>query len=328
MHEKLNVPFQFSFNLINYFFLFLFLGALPLLAKSIDEEKARTEYLYGFTLFSIPVIFAFYGSICSYDDFVQYFFLTVFLLFLFRHNRIVAIIFFSLACISRETSFIFLPFAIAYEWHCRGVSSTGLIVWGIPIALYASYLYLYLGPEVLAISGEYLQNNRFHAWQNNLQDFETVREAVTISSAMISLPLLLLFRKYKKGREDKKIRFLIVCASILIIENFALVWLSALVREARLFFIPLILAIPLFRTEIRWMVLSLWDKYFNKLTPPRASSVLLSAFITFIWYTPQTTGTGYIFKAYLFLFFILFFETLDFAIRPFLKKRDKETQPS
>ena len=181
------MPIQFSFNLINYLSLFGFFTLLPILSKKINKQDIEDVYILGFALFSYPIIFAFMGSLCSYDDFTQFFFLTLTLICFIDNKKIFSMLFFVVSCITRETSFVFLPFFLVHDVYINRASVLKLCYWLIPIFVYSLFLFFYLEKNTLEHEKGFLLQQRFYAWQSNFRDFNAVRETTTLLLMMTFL---------------------------------------------------------------------------------------------------------------------------------------------
>jgi len=305
LNEYLNVPFQFSFNLLNFVLLFcLFL----ILSKcDFKTRKADPKILKFAFLFSIPILFAFFGSMCTYDDLGQYLFLLLFLIFLFKEKHLISIFFFVLACITRETSFIFyiviIPFLL---FEAKTNKAIKIISWVLPIILYLGFLTLYLSNEHINESKDFLLNNRFYAWQSNFRDWNRFRESTTLLFIMLFPYLFLLRRKFLK-ETSSEMKMWCKIASVLIIINAMIIVTSGLISEVRLLFIPLLFIIPFLQAELKEISIILLSNL-NRNIPWK--SLILSGLIAFLWYQPKTQGTGYFYKIYVFIFLLIVFESI------------------
>jgi hypothetical protein len=309
MYNKLNLPYQFSFNLINFISLFLLFLILPKLSKTISEKVDLGIVLQFAFLFSLPIIFAFYGSICTYDDIVQYIFLSAFLILLFNNNHYPAALFFLLACIARETSFIFLIIILAHFYQKPKWDYSKILIWLMSVIAYVIFIFLYIEDSILKESKNFLLEKRFWAWTYNFKDFKTFRETTTILLTMTGIPIYLLLQKIKT-EQNHKFKYWSQISIIFILINAIIITLSGLVREARLLFVPLIFTLPLVSLEIKNAFLHLKKRW--KLFEIKMEAIVLigSLFIAFIWYSPKTVGTGYILKIYVFIYLLVFLEMI------------------
>jgi hypothetical protein len=308
MHEKFHLPFQFSFNFINYSFLFGLFIFLPILSQKINSGKIEILFITVFTLFSFPIVFAFFGSISSHDDFVQYVLITLALINIIDKKQLYAMIFFTLSCITRETSLIFFPFLLVYDYYINKNSIYQIANWIFSILFYYLFLLWFLDETTITSSKNFIINKRFYAWQSNFKDFNVFRETTTITSIMTLLPIFLLVIKLRN--ENSKLEKILTLNIIgLIVLNSVIVLTTGLAREARLFFPPLLIGIPSIYKEIKVSYIVVKENIVAyKLHSKQILLILLTSFtIAFIWYKPMTSGTGIIFKFYVFFYFCIFF---------------------
>jgi hypothetical protein len=307
MNQWLGMPYQFSFNLINYAGLFLFFLLIPALVKSISQSYSGSASIQYFFLLSFPVLFAFYGSISTYDDIIQYLLLVLFLIFLFKEQHVVAALFFLLACISRETSLLYFVVVSAFLWKSRAWMSAKSLLWISPLILYVVYVSYFLDKGVLEESVKFTMEKRFYAWRSNLQDFRTIRESITITFLMLGIPMFLSIKQYRMAKSEVT-RFWSRFSVGFILLNWALVFTTALIREARLLLIPLLVAIPMSKNSLQASIGMLKEEW-RRFNVVRTGIILLISFLlSFIWFSTLTSGTGYIFKTYAFFYCVVFFE--------------------
>ncbi len=307
---KMGLPYQFSFNLINYISLFFVFLMLPNLVHAVNKNLENAVSVQLVFLLSMPVIFAFFVSIATHDDIVQYLFLILFLTFLFQRRHITAGIFFTMACICRETSFIYSIIIIAFFLIERFEKKLLFgIIWLLPLAGYYFFISQYLTRDLLEASKNFLIEERFLAWQNNFSSLKNFRESTTILLFMTSGYLYLLYIKYQKEKDTRIRKWCLVCIGFVLL-NSLVVSISGLVREARLLFIPLVLVLPLVASEIR----SAFNQLVNgskKISLKHTLWVVGGSFlVSILWFSPKAVGTGYIYKAYSFIYFTILFELI------------------
>lgn len=307
--EKLRLPFQFSFNLLNYLALLACLMLLPGLAARLNAEPANGIGVQAAFLLSFPIMFAFYGSIFTHDDFLQYLFLSLAFIGLFEGYTIPAAVAFLLACIARETSFIFLPL-IAWKWCRTGPRWGSALIWLLAVALYFVFLRAYLDEQLIRDSREFLLQRRFYAWQDNFGTFQAFRESTTVMVLLMGIPLLLLRGKIRREPPGSDRGRLVQMAVAMILVNGVIVAVAGLLREARLLFLPLIVAGPLLAAEFQ----ATYRFLLHRLRQPRFKvegvNLMVSLALAFFWYTPTVVGTGYIFKIYAVCYLWVFGELL------------------
>jgi hypothetical protein len=305
--EKHDVPAQFSFNLLNYSFLFLVFLLLPLLAYKLGGHRDDGSYSQILFFLSLPILFAFFGSMCTYDDILQYLLIILFLISLWSENYFISFLFFLLSCICRETSFIYFFLIIAFFINKHGFTKRGVLIigkWSSAIILYYLYLKIYLPANIISEAQDFLLEVRFLAWKNNFLDFKSFRESLTILFIMTGIYAYLLF--LKGNTRSKEVRYWCLFSITFIIINVAIVSFSALIREARLLFLPLVFVIPFVQNEFKKALVSI-PKRIKALGKTNLLAVFLFSFaIAFIWFTPKTQGTGYFYKTYAFFYITAF----------------------
>lgn len=326
LKNKLAIPYQFSFNLINYCCLFLFFLLVPTLVRKVTGKCMSNNLVQVYFIISFPIIFAFYGSICTYDDIIQYLFLSLFLIFLFSNNQLISALMFLLACITRETSFLYLIVVIAFLAKNKDIISRQSLYWIISSLLYVAFLSWFLDSELLKESRDFLVQNRFYSWEENLFDLATVRESSVIIVLMTGIPLVLLVKKYLNLSPDSiNGKYWVKISVCLILINCIVVLITALIREARLLFIPLLIAIPILQLELEESFIFLKGKM-KKINWWQDGLILLLSFVfSFFWYSTQTKGTGYIFKLYTFIYTVTLLQLILWVISDRSRKVEKLT---
>jgi hypothetical protein len=98
-----------SFVVVN--FLFLFFTAVALYWQSVVWASTKKEALLSIILFfgSFTILFAFFPTVYTYDEPVQYLFLFLSLTFLKKKNILIFSLFFFIALVARESSVILYP---------------------------------------------------------------------------------------------------------------------------------------------------------------------------------------------------------------------------
>ena len=309
METQFQIPMQFSFNLINYFSLFFIFLMLPLLAQKLANGTSLGPSLHLFFLLSMPILFAFYGSMRSYNDFLNYLLILVFLVMLFIQKYNTAWVAFILACICREASFIYYLLLLAYFMiEARAyLTPKNIAFWLLPIPIYLLYLKLYLPADLLVESKGYLIGKRFTMLQDNFFTIRSFRESTTQILATLGIVLLLLFQKLEFC-VDVKMKKWTIFSVFFIILNLFLISVTGIIPETRLLFLPLIFVVPFLAPEIesayQLLFLSMGKIHLKQDIP----IVLMSFFIAFVWFTPIAKGTGYMYKMYDFLYFLVLFK--------------------
>lgn len=310
LYEQFQVPFQLSFNILNFIFLFLVFLILPYLGSILGSANEDSIYGQTFLLISMPVIFSFLANMCSYDDFIQYFLIICFLISYYLGFYYISILLLLLSCICRETSIVFFLIIIYNEYKNKGIRSlfsTKIIVSiSFIVISYLLYLKLYLPDYILVKSKNFLLEERLQAWKGNFGTKRKFSESVSIIFTQLSMITLLLTRKIRKSKDletEEWYKFLLVFLYF----NCLIICFTGLVREARLIFLPMLLIIPLMQTEFKMIVQILPKLIQRKSLIDNILVITFSFFIAFIFYKPFTNGTGIIYKLYMFIYLFVYF---------------------
>ena len=303
----LSWPYQFSFNVINTVFIFAFFLLMLLWSDALlalFNRQYKPKILILWLLCILPVSCAYFATIFTYDDFLQYTFLTAALILYFQKRIWLTAMLFFLSCLSRETSLLFLPFFLFYSRRWRENWIKEWLVLSVSLGCYILFLALHLEPQGVSKTISYMQRKRIYAWQSNFENLQKSREALTVGTMMAFFPLYLLQKQLRSTDKGTPLNYLVKAAIGLIIGNIVIVYLFALARESRLFFIPLILATPLVLEPFERLL----RHTFRLLRTNRWQVVLPSVFFGLLvggwFYTPSTVGTGYLFKAYAVIYYL------------------------
>ena len=110
---------------------------------------------------------------------------------------------------------------------------------------------------------------------------------------------------YHKLKKSSQKQILTKSILILIVTNTIVVSVTGLIQEARLLFLPLLIAIPFLHKEIEDSLIS----FGNMLKRGKFISILisltLSSLIAFLWYENDLVNIGWMHKAYIFIYFYL-----------------------
>lgn len=240
---------------------------------------------------TFSVCFAFLANICTYDDLAQYAFLLLALLLAERRRYGAAWGVLLLACITRETSLLFLPVFFMHEWRWK--KSWWIGRWGLLPLAYGLWLWWWLPGSLLNEGIHFTVERRFQAYQINFRTWREAVESVMCAFLVLALPLRLAWQR--RHTADPQLRFYLLAFGYLVLVNSALVWWAALAREARLFALPLIAWWPLAPLLLPADPLKkLW-----RAPPTRHLLGLgLGLLVSVLLYQPSVVGTGYLFRAY------------------------------
>ena len=296
--NKLGVPFQLSFNVLNtagLFIMFYVLGSYQL-AKS--SKSVKSFYLPEFFFLSMPILFAFVPSVYTYDDIFQYVFLFIFLHCFFAQKYYLAVVFITLACMIRETSFfyLFLVFAFSIKGLYGKMSIKFYTIWLFPFVAYFFFHLWYVPESILLDTRQFFINRRFTAWEANFFKMHAIRESLPLLLVMTAPYVMILYSKIRVEPDEKNVFAIRLAIFFLIIHN-AIVCVTGLVREFRLFLLPLLWIVPLIYDDITNRVQSVWRRrlHFSKIG---LITFLMSFVFAFIFYQPLAKGIGYLFKTY------------------------------
>lgn len=245
-------------------FLVVQIGLLTLVAFALYELARHLSLSHREALWSLPVfytsytiLFAFFASIYTYDEPLQYLAIICGLIFLLRGRRLGAAMFFLVALIARETTLILFPAlywfwllpryrqssAISSPWYARAEIQAALPLI-IPLVGYALFYVVwmrYIG--ALIDSGSYLVHERFQHFFINFQNPSFALESLAAPFITVAIPALLAWVGQSSAdleRERLWRRMTIVTFVI----NTPIVLVAAYARESRLFALPLLFLWP------------------------------------------------------------------------------------
>lgn len=291
-----------SFTIIN--FTLLALAGLFIFVLAQKYHASPTESILTILLFftSFPILFAFFRSIDSYDDPLQYVLLLAALYAIHRQKNIAVLILLLLATLARETTILAYPGIIICYFFYNKKTLTNFrkrlapfIILGIIGALAIFTSTLILKERGLAgLEKKYLTEQRFTHWRYNFQNKTFAIESLAGLVAVLGLPLLIIARWYAAPRApaDKiYMRAIIITAVITI----PVVLASARAREARLFALPLLFWWPLFGSYLKMSARKyLWPLFTRHLIYLALAIALASGIFlaTFRFYHP-TYAAGF-----------------------------------
>lgn len=313
LNYTFKAPFQLSFNILNFLFLFLLFLILPYLGYILGSPIEDSIYGQIYLLISMPIIFAFLANMCSYDDLLQYFLISCFLVFYILNYFYLSILFLLLCCICRETSVIFFLLILFNEYSKNGVRSlvSAKLIGSILFILitYSFFINIYVPEDILTKSRSFLLERRFMAWKENFGNFIRLRESISIIFIQLSLVTLILSRKIRKSTNlNTKVWYKFLLAFLY--SNCIIVCFTGLVREARLIFLPMILIIPLLQSDFRQIMKIMPSLILRSTFVKSFIIIILCYIIAFVWFTPYSNGTGLIYKTYFFVYLFMFFNII------------------
>ena len=295
----IGIPYQLSFNLINFLANFFFLYFAIELGRM--RYKQLNPWLFaGFVGLSFPVLFAYLPVIFTYDDTLQFALLSGFMFYLFKGKQAATYLCFFLACLSRETSLVFAVFLLIYFWKegsdIRSFLSA-ILPYGLLALAYLFILYWRMDSSMLERSSDFMLGQRFFAYEDNFADIHKVVEAFLYIAAVYLLPFIVLRRSWGRVRGSSVFQ----AALGLIIVNLLLCFVSSLATEARLYTMTLIPLFPLLAKPLSAIYEDLKSQ--KGIYPLSIGlSIMLSACLIAL-YRPEVERAFYVFAPYLFLYF-------------------------
>ncbi|MGC4022301.1 MAG: hypothetical protein QM734_10305 [Cyclobacteriaceae bacterium] len=289
LNVYLKIPFQFSFNLIVLTSLFFSCMILSRIAKKMDSSRQNYLAIYFFIL-SCPILLGFLGPMHMYDEPVQFFLILLSMLMFIQKKELLAVIIFSIACVSRETSFLLLPYFLIN----RELSAKQLL-WFIPIIVYFLFFFLILDFNLRNQSIDFTTQTRFNFFKENFFDLKTSLVSLINAFLVIGLPLIVATRAYQE--ETKANRRQIKLFLVIVIVNTILVFITALAKEPRLFLLPLLLIWPMIPSFISKSIAEIRELKLDRVKI--IGYILISLILAFAIYQPAVGKIGFLFKSYL-----------------------------
>jgi len=309
LFQKIDLPSQASFTLLNFTFYFAFLYLLMShLEVSNFESYAKLAF---FISFCFSNLFAFAATICTYDDYVQFTLILLVLNYFYQNKNIPAILFLCLATICRESSIFFLIPIVCISYFDRKEPLLSLFKWFVPILVYVVFVWSWLSDAMLHKTSDNLVDSRFGYLSFN---FENIRETSMAVILVSAVPLLLGVIKFNSLQEQKS-RIWILAGGLLILFNIIISFTSTIAIEARYYFLPMLFFTPLIKNEILASFDVVKQSFINLNWTKLLLAIVFSLAISLYWYVPHTNGTGVVFKGYsvlyLFIFFIILMSKKD-----------------
>jgi len=240
--ENLGINIRWAFILaLSSFFWFM---GMALWHCGRSFELTTRELVAGQILFysSFTILFCYFTPMDSYNDPVQYFcfFLTLLALNKKRYAWMVLLLF--VALLERETTLFLLPGIAFFCYFKMGEKEffpkilVCLFVVGLPALMYGIYLLIFPFPDMAG---------RFEFYKFNFRDSKYFLEAFSGMICALSLPFLLAFKKFKRGKLvlDDPAKA-ILCGAFVFILNTPIIFCFAKARETRLLALPLLFLWP------------------------------------------------------------------------------------
>ena len=296
---SVGIPFQFAFNLINSIALFSFFITSFFLAKNGLDFLSPFIFSF-FIVFTFPILFAFLPVLFTYDDIVQFLFLSLFFIAFYDRKNLQAYFWFFLACLAKETTIFFGAFLLPYYWiEKKDLKQMfiELIPYGCIVFLYAIIIYYSFDDSLKQGSIDYMKEMRFTFYKANFSDPLRVVEVSYYILSVYLLPLVLWFN-LPKVELKKSIRLGFI---VLTVSNLLIALVAAEAVEARIYFMTLIPLFPFFAPKLQETWLFLKNK--QNLRPKLLVISVLGSSALISLYHPQVKRAYYVFAPYLFVYF-------------------------
>lgn len=242
-----------SFVLINFFFLIICGIALFYLSNTLLNAIPFSYISVVLFYLSFTILFAFFPTIYSYDEPIQYFLIFISLIALLNEKWTLYVISFSLSLITRESGLVLLPSIAIFLFSFRLkneklISSTNLknfILLIFPVIIYLGYLFTFIYLTGVSEETKTEFTKRLSLFDFNFQDQRFAIESIFSIFLTIGFSLYILFWYTKEYLLNAKEYKMVKAFLLSLIINTILVLTTAQAREARLFALPLIFIWPL-----------------------------------------------------------------------------------
>jgi len=198
-----------------------------------------------------------------------------------------------LGCLVRETTLLFMP-VLAYVQHV----SSHLRKWTafVSLALLGFFLF-FLWYSGSTDSLHFNLTTRLTGWTKNFSDYRHVSETLILPVLVLGWPSIV----YLRNRKDITQQYPYLSRMVIpfVIANTLIVWTMATAREARLYFLPVLLMLPLIIPYLGVEVKRMWKTLIDD-TRVAMISLFGAAIIAMILYQPTIGNTGILFKTYAF----------------------------
>lgn len=237
---------------VTHSFLFIFLCGCLVYGLAIKLGASVKEASVAQAIFHVlpTVMFAFFIPVYTYDEPLQYFFILLTLYGLLCRRSILAIVSLSLALIARETTIILFPALLMvgiqqFGGQFRKALGKMFVMLGIPILLYAIFLFFYIPYRGLEDASSKDFASRLQFFNENFKNAEMAGESLSFLYLSIGLSIFLIATYAIRGDLSKVNRVLVRGFLLTMFLNTLVILLATKAREARLFFLPVLLISPL-----------------------------------------------------------------------------------
>lgn len=251
----LGIGYAYGFILVN--FIALYVCSILIYFSSLEYNCSRKEGLISMIVFylSFSILFAFFPSIYSYDEPLQYLFILLSILLLKKQKFILFLMFLFFSYLSKESSLFLYPSILLFL--IPGKNESGhkyfeksyikkVILSLIPLVLYMLFELIHLrNINLLVSSKEYLLQTNITHFKYNFQNIQFAIESIVSIFLSMGLQFLIVYY-YLEYNDIKNDDLPIIYSSLLIfVINTPIVLMAAKARETRLFTLPLIVLWPI-----------------------------------------------------------------------------------
>lgn len=239
-----------SFVLVNFFLFFLCGLLLYYLTQLVVKEKMYSYTTVGLFYLSFSVFFAFFDSIHTYDEPLQYFLILCSLIAIIKQKWIFFITTFTLSLIARESGLLLIPalFILINKNDTTYLSKQNKkssIYLFIPVLIYICFIAFYTNKYQLSETSQSDFLNRLDHFNYNFQNLNFALETFTSLFVAIGLQTYILIIYFIKNKADKLETKIIKAYLITLFLNTLVVLVATKARETRLFTLPLFLMWPI-----------------------------------------------------------------------------------
>ncbi len=254
IHLLFHTDLAISFILVEFGLLFACVILVYILARNLRLSHKHALWSVGLFFGSYTILFAFFSSIYTYDDPLQYLFFFLTLFALFSKRWWLVFLFLCGAVITRETTVLLFPGLLFFLFDNRlGMGKLS------KVSTWVKVLLLFTIPTIIGVGGmisilfykglwskrlAYVASTRFSFLSFNITNNAFALETLVLILFVVVVPLVVILYE---GRGDTDLRHqrLLRASLITALINTPVVLFTARVREARLLALPFVFTWPL-----------------------------------------------------------------------------------
>ena len=250
LSRRTNLNIGWAFTMVNFGFYFIS-GILLFYCSFLLGNNIKLSIISVILFFlSFTVLFAFFRSIYTYDEPIQYCFLFLSLIAVIKEKWILYIFAFSIALISRENSILLAPSIFVFLSNFKESKiriNKELIK---KVAIQISPILIYLGFYLLMYFNKMEESandivSRTSLFKYNFQNILFANETMVSLFLAVGIQILFLYFYMKTNQKSRYEKQLVYSFLLAFFINTIIVIMTARAREARLFALPLIFLWPL-----------------------------------------------------------------------------------